>query len=326
MPAKRTTPPTSVHSVSDGIESELRYRSLVEQIQAITYVADWAPDAPLRFVSPQIERLLGFPPEDWVTDRALWSARLHPDDRERVLAGERRAHAEEAELDAEYRMIAADGSVVWFWERAAIVRDAPGRPAHTQGVMVDITARKLAEARLEEAEAELRRLAFHDPLTGLPNRSQLDARLRAAVARARRRDRAVALLFVDLDNFKLVNDSLGHVAGDRLLRRVATRLGGVEEPGGLLARHGGDEFLVLLDDLEPDDRRDGRARGRRRHRGAARQAVPDRRAPSSTSRRASASRCSPATPTARTRCSSTPTPRCTRARAAAARPRRSTRG
>jgi diguanylate cyclase (GGDEF)-like protein len=114
----------------------------------------------------------------------------------------------------------------------------------------DAALRELEE-RLEEAEAELRRLAFRDPLTGLPNRSQLDVRLRSAVARARRRERAVALLFVDLDNFKLVNDSFGHVAGDRLLRRVGTRLGGIGEPGGLLARHGGDEFLVLLDDLDP---------------------------------------------------------------------------
>ncbi len=111
-----------------AIEDELRYRSLVEQIQAITYVADWAPEAPLRFVSPQIEGLLGFPPEAWIADQGLWAARLHPEDRERVLAGERRAHADEVGLDAEYRMIAADGAVVWFWERAAIVRDAAGRP------------------------------------------------------------------------------------------------------------------------------------------------------------------------------------------------------
>jgi diguanylate cyclase (GGDEF)-like protein/PAS domain S-box-containing protein len=99
------------------------------------------------------------------------------------------------------------------------------------------------------AEQELRKLAFFDALTGLPNRAQLESRVRAAVTRARRRGRAVALLLVDLDNFKLVNDSLGHGAGDRLLRRVAGRLRGAEGEGGLLARHGGDEFVLLLGDL-----------------------------------------------------------------------------
>jgi diguanylate cyclase (GGDEF)-like protein/PAS domain S-box-containing protein len=251
MPFKRTISPAHDRFPSDEVESDLRYRSLVEQIHAIAYVADWTPEAPLRFVSPQIESVLGFPPEAWVADQALRASRLHPDDRARVLAAERRSHAEESDLDAEYRMVAADGSVVWFWDRAVIVRAPDGRPSHTQGVMVDVTARKLAEERLEEAETELRRIASHDPLTGLPNRAEVDARLRAAVGRARRHESAVALLYVDLDNFKLVNDSLGHAAGDRLLRRVADRLEGVEEPGGLLARHGGDEFLVLLDDLVP---------------------------------------------------------------------------
>ncbi len=99
------------------------------------------------------------------------------------------------------------------------------------------------------AESELRKLAFFDALTGLPNRAQLESRLRAAVTRARRRDRAVALILIDLDNFKLVNDSLGHGAGDRLLRRVAGRLRGVEGEAGLLARSGGDEFMLLVSDV-----------------------------------------------------------------------------
>ena len=109
------------------------------------------------------------------------------------------------------------------------------------------------------AEAELRKLAFFDALTGLPNRAQLESRLRAAVTRARRRDRAVALVLVDLDNFKLVNDSLGHAAGDRLLRRVAGRLRGAEGEAGLLARSGGDEFMLLVGDL-PRERAERAAR------------------------------------------------------------------
>jgi diguanylate cyclase (GGDEF)-like protein/PAS domain S-box-containing protein len=99
------------------------------------------------------------------------------------------------------------------------------------------------------AEAELRKLAFFDALTGLPNRAQLESRLRAAVTRARRRDNAVALILIDLDNFKLVNDSLGHSAGDRLLRRVAGRLRGTEGEATLLARSGGDEFMLLVSDV-----------------------------------------------------------------------------
>src|SRR5918995_5551089 len=132
-------------------------------------------------------------------------------------------------------------------KRTPSPQPSPVRSAESEAEVPD----RSLEERLEEAETELRWLAGHDPLTGLANRAQLDARLRSAVASASKRERAVALLFVDLDNFKLVNDSFGHVAGDRLLRRVASRLGGVEGPGGLLARHGGDEFLVLLDDLEP---------------------------------------------------------------------------
>ena len=129
------------------------------------------------------------------------------------------------------------------WQATALA-DAKGR-------MVAVLSGQDITDRVR-AEQELRRLAFSDALTGLPNRAQLESRVRAAVSRARRRDRAVALLLVDLDNFKLVNDSLGHAAGDRLLRRVAARLRGLEGERGLLARHGGDEFVLMLGDLPRD--------------------------------------------------------------------------
>jgi diguanylate cyclase (GGDEF)-like protein/PAS domain S-box-containing protein len=121
-----------------------------------------------------------------------------------------------------------------------------------KGRMVAVLSGQDITDRLR-AEAELRKLAFIDPLTGLPNRAQLESHLRAAVTRARRRRGAVALLLVDLDNFKLVNDSLGHTAGDRLLRRVAGRLRGAGGEGAVLARHSGDEFLLLVSDLERAD-------------------------------------------------------------------------
>jgi diguanylate cyclase (GGDEF)-like protein/PAS domain S-box-containing protein len=129
------------------------------------------------------------------------------------------------------------------WQASALA-DAKGR------TIVVLSGQDITEH--VRAEQELRRLAFFDSLTGLPNRSQLESRVRGAVSRARRRRRAVALLLVDLDNFKLVNDSLGHGAGDRLLRRVAGRLRGAEGDGAMLFRHGGDEFVLVLSDLPRD--------------------------------------------------------------------------
>ena len=115
-----------------------------------------------------------------------------------------------------------------------------------QGVMFDITAQK-------EAELSLQHMAYHDTLTGLPNRAMFEEHLDLAVARARRYDRSVAVLFMDLDGFKDVNDSMGHGAGDELLCIVASSLREATRDTDLVARLGGDEFLVLLADL-PDDR------------------------------------------------------------------------
>jgi diguanylate cyclase (GGDEF)-like protein/PAS domain S-box-containing protein len=164
------------------------------------------------------------------------------------------------------RLVAGGESGVERYEGDVLTRKgARRRVAWQVTALVDPKGRMVAVLSGQDitdrvrAEQELRKLAFFDALTGLPNRAQLESRVRAAVTRARRRQRAVALLLVDLDNFKLVNDSLGHGAGDRLLRRVAGRLRGAEGERGVLARHGGDEFVLLLGDL-PRDQAEARAR------------------------------------------------------------------
>jgi diguanylate cyclase (GGDEF)-like protein len=140
----------------------------------------------------------------------------------------------------------ADGSTWWNELLLCPVHDSAGQLTHYIGVQNDVTAQV-------EAERTVLHLAYHDALTGLPNRARLDDALTAALTRRKRTATATALLFIDLDNFKAVNDRHGHSAGDALLRQVATRLRSAVRADDLLARQGGDEFLVLLTDLPLHD-------------------------------------------------------------------------
>ncbi len=233
-------------------EAEAEYRTLVEQIPAVVY--RFAPDAPVpgasggrpgRFVyiSPQIESVLGYTRQDWLEDPRRWARCLHPEDRERVVAEDARVAGTGDPLNVEYRLIARDGHVVWVRDQAVLLGEGGRRYWH--GVMLDVTERK-------RAEEEVAFLAYHDRLTGLPNRTMFEELLGLALARARRQGLAVAALYLDLDDFKLVNDGLGHAAGDDLLRQVAIRLRGASRDTDLVARQGGDEFLLLLSDLARD--------------------------------------------------------------------------
>jgi diguanylate cyclase (GGDEF)-like protein/PAS domain S-box-containing protein len=224
-------------------EADAKYRALVEQIPAIVYIDVVDESMSTAYVSPQIRDLLGIAPEEYVADPDLWYKHLHPDDKERALATYLAGRESGDPFTFEYRLLARDGRVVWFRDSAVVVKDADGRPAFIHGVMLDITEAK-------KAEEQLAFLAYHDRLTGLPNRAMFEELLELALARARRHDLAVAVLLLDLDEFKLVNDSLGHEAGDELLRRVAERLREATRETDLVARQGGDEFLLLLADLE----------------------------------------------------------------------------
>jgi len=130
-----------------------------------------------------------------------------------------------------------------------VIKDEEGRPLYWQGVFYDLTERKALEERLEHR-------AFHDPLTDLPNRYLFLERLRRALDRTRRRrDRKAAVLYMDLDEFKVINDSLGHEVGDLLLTVVGHRLRRCLRPEDTLARFGGDEFVVLIEASTTRDRR-----------------------------------------------------------------------
>lgn len=223
-------------------EAEARYRTLVEQVPAVIYLSTAEPRLGVAYVSPRVTSLLGLRPDEVTADPQDWWQAVHPEDRERVAAffaasarpGERRA--------IEYRLRARDGRDVWVRDEAVLLTDDEGQPRWWQGVLLDITERK-------DLEERLRYQAFHDALTNLPNRAFFLDQLARALQAAARTGREIAVLFLDLDDFKRINDSLGHDAGDQLLVAVADRLRQGLRSGDTAARLGGDEFTVLLEQV-----------------------------------------------------------------------------
>jgi diguanylate cyclase (GGDEF)-like protein/PAS domain S-box-containing protein len=231
-----------VHDMAERLalqEAEERFRDLVERVPAVTYVAEPGADGAWRYVSPQIEVMLGYTPEEWLRDPLLWARRIHPDDRERVVEEEERFQATREPMACEYRMVALDGTVVWVRDDAVFRTLLPGRADVMDGILTDVTELKMMEDRL-------RHMATHDHMTGLCNRHRFEEQLEQQVAYTRRYGTAGAVLVLDLDGVKRVNDELGHHAGDVLLKLVARRMSERLRAVDVVGRLGGDEFGVLL--------------------------------------------------------------------------------
>jgi diguanylate cyclase (GGDEF)-like protein/PAS domain S-box-containing protein len=190
--------------------------------------------------------LVGRAPEDLIG--VPFSTLLHPDDRsDEESRVSLLLHGSDHALQSEQRYVALDGRVRWVLHGITVVPGPDGRPAWFAVSAQDITERRRAEADLRALTDELAERAVRDPLTGLANRSLLEERLRAVLARDARTGDTSGILFLDLDGFKAVNDAHGHAVGDAVLRAVAGRLTATVRPADTLARLGGDEFVVLVE-------------------------------------------------------------------------------
>ncbi|MDO9386980.1 MAG: PAS domain S-box protein [Thiobacillus sp.] len=227
-------------------EEKLRMweRAIESSVNAILITDAEVPGNPLIYTNPAFERITGYSQEEALGRNCNF---LQNEDTDQPEVEElRQAIREQREGHAVLRNYRKDGSLFWNELLIAPVRDESGKVTHFVGIQNDITERKTHETRLEYQ-------ANYDTLTGLANRNLFQDRLSQALISARRIGRSLAVLFIDLDNFKNINDSLGHDAGDALLTQVAARLAGSVREGDTVSRQGGDEFVLVLSEIREDD-------------------------------------------------------------------------
>jgi diguanylate cyclase (GGDEF)-like protein/PAS domain S-box-containing protein len=222
-------------------EQEAFFRLIAENVEDFIAVLDLKGRR--IYNSPSFARLFGDVNAMKGTDSF---AEIHPDDRERVRQVFSDALQRGVGLRAEYRFLLPNGGICYMESSSGLIRNSQGNPQSVVVVSHDVTERKMVDQKIKE-------FAFYDTLTQLPNRRLLDDRLEQAVAACKRSGRYGAVLFLDLDNFKPLNDKYGHKAGDLFLVEVAQRLARCVREVDTVARFGGDEFVVVLSELAGDE-------------------------------------------------------------------------
>ncbi|ART48403.1 sensor domain-containing diguanylate cyclase [Acidovorax carolinensis] len=231
--------------VSDLRNDDAVYRTLLESTKAIPWKIDWATKK-FAYIGPQIEALLGWSPESWMTVED-WAMRMHPEDREYVVNFCVAQSQAGIDHEADYRALTKDNGYVWLRDVVHVVRKDNGEPEALIGFMFDISERKKTEEKLLVLQKELEALSFKDGLTNIANRRRFDASLEVEWESARSTGQPLSILLFDIDFFKQYNDLYGHVRGDNALIEIAQMLSlALDGPRDLVARFGGEEFVVLL--------------------------------------------------------------------------------
>ncbi len=215
-------------------ESEERYRDLFENTSDL--IQSVAMDGSFLYVNRAWRETLGYSEEETLSLNMFDI--IHPDSRDHCITMFQRVTAGESLNRVEAEFVTKQGRSIWV-EGSAFARFQDGKPVATRGIFRDVTEHK-------QAEETVRHLAYHDALTDLPNRALFRDRLNLAIAQAKRSKQMVAVMLLDLDRFKMINDTAGHKQGDRLLQTVGNQLKGLVREGDTVARAGGDEFILLL--------------------------------------------------------------------------------
>ena len=225
------------------VSAKARLQHLLISSPAVIYSTKPDADMVFTFISNNIKDQIGYDSKEFIEDPEFWISHVHTDDTDRITAGLKRLLSRGHHIH-EYRFRHKDGAYLWLRDEMRLIYDDKGNPLEIVGYWIDITERKHAEEQLSHR-------AFYDQLTNLPNRALFIERLQVLIKQKKRYNQYLyAVLFMDVDRFKIINDSLGHLIGDQLLIIVAQRLKKSVRAIDTVARLGGDEFAILLEDLK----------------------------------------------------------------------------
>ncbi|MCR4345776.1 MAG: EAL domain-containing protein [Sulfuricaulis sp.] len=248
--SRAESPPVFVAIIQDITERMQTMETLREseaslaRAQRIAHLGNWDWNIVTNELhwSDEIYRIFGLTPQQFDATYEAFLSFVHPDNRQSVIDAVNKAMHEKEPYSIDHRIVRPDGTERIVHEQAEVTFDENGKPIRMIGTVQDVTEHRQVQERLHN-------LAFYDSLTGLPNRQQINDSLSRAMLEAESRDRLVAVMFLDLDRFKNINDTLGHDVGDALLKEVAVRLKASLRPGDSISRLGGDEFILILGNI-----------------------------------------------------------------------------